>query len=380
MAGDQPRNGERPGARAPGAADDGQSLGPRGPARNTAAMTDPSRPPAGWYPDPADVSLLRWWDGTRWTDDRAARPADGPSPGALRSVGDYVTGSFRAVVRVVKPLLVLAAIAIVPLMVALFLADAQLGFADWLDEVVEVVEETEAGEPVDIPRWDVNGASAAIWGAAIMILYLFAFAVLPLAAVPLIDAGLRQVDRDGDDGEEPDLDVAMGAGLRATPRAIGVGLLAALGFLGLAIVPIALLAVVPLLGALVLLAMIPLVIYLSVRLLVIYQPLIMIEGLGVGLFRRSWDLTRGLFWGLFGRSVLFGLIVGFATNIVTIPFQLVGAVDPSRATLFGLVVGAAAGAASGLVQVAGPIVLYRDLVDGPPTPRRPPAWGTPPAP
>jgi hypothetical protein len=25
-------------------------------------------PPAGWHPDPDDPQLLRWWDGSRWTD------------------------------------------------------------------------------------------------------------------------------------------------------------------------------------------------------------------------------------------------------------------------------------------------------------------------
>ncbi len=27
----------------------------------------PQLPPAGWYPDQANASLLRWFDGTQWT-------------------------------------------------------------------------------------------------------------------------------------------------------------------------------------------------------------------------------------------------------------------------------------------------------------------------
>lgn len=37
-------------------------------------MTGP-RAPAGWYPDPSDANVVRYWDGTTWTDLAAA-----PSP------------------------------------------------------------------------------------------------------------------------------------------------------------------------------------------------------------------------------------------------------------------------------------------------------------
>ena len=34
-------------------------------------MTGP-RAPAGWYPDPSDTNVVRYWDGTAWTDLAAA--------------------------------------------------------------------------------------------------------------------------------------------------------------------------------------------------------------------------------------------------------------------------------------------------------------------
>ncbi|MCB1254927.1 MAG: DUF2510 domain-containing protein, partial [Austwickia sp.] len=31
-------------------------------------------PPPGWYDDPAGSALLRYWDGSSWTDRLADRP------------------------------------------------------------------------------------------------------------------------------------------------------------------------------------------------------------------------------------------------------------------------------------------------------------------
>lgn len=41
----------------------GQAPAPAAPAVPTV--------PAGWYPDPAESTLIRWWDGVTWTDHRA---------------------------------------------------------------------------------------------------------------------------------------------------------------------------------------------------------------------------------------------------------------------------------------------------------------------
>lgn len=32
------------------------------------ASTAPEIAPFGWYPDPAGTAMLRWWDGSAWTD------------------------------------------------------------------------------------------------------------------------------------------------------------------------------------------------------------------------------------------------------------------------------------------------------------------------
>jgi len=37
-------------------------------------------PPAGWYPDPNDPSMWRWWDGMVWTEHFAPRQAQPPTP------------------------------------------------------------------------------------------------------------------------------------------------------------------------------------------------------------------------------------------------------------------------------------------------------------
>lgn len=52
-----------------------------GPIPNTGGVSDlppTTTPPAGWYPDPSEPSVVRWWDGTQWT--HHVQPAPQPEP------------------------------------------------------------------------------------------------------------------------------------------------------------------------------------------------------------------------------------------------------------------------------------------------------------
>src|SRR5687767_1276364 len=52
---------------------------------------------AGWYPDPSDPTMQRWWDGAGWTDH--AQPATPAGPAALQpgmAAAANLQGGYRA--------------------------------------------------------------------------------------------------------------------------------------------------------------------------------------------------------------------------------------------------------------------------------------------
>jgi hypothetical protein len=92
---------------------------------------------------------------------------------------------------------------------------------------------------------------------------------------------------------------------------------------------------------------------------------------------RSWRLTRGSFWRVFGITILVALIVNVATNIVTTPVSFVAGIiggltaptgDPTAEimstgilTLVSFAIGLLAGALGAVVQSANSALLYLDL-------------------
>lgn len=64
--------GLEPVEQGPAPVDDDRPVVVLGPTREQLDATPAPLPPAGWYPDPADTAMQRWWDGVGWTHDLAS--------------------------------------------------------------------------------------------------------------------------------------------------------------------------------------------------------------------------------------------------------------------------------------------------------------------
>lgn len=67
------------------------SLAPECDERLGAHVTTPTtgNPPAGWYADPSDAAMQRWYDGTGWTTHVQPVPAPAPAPAATPPAPQY---------------------------------------------------------------------------------------------------------------------------------------------------------------------------------------------------------------------------------------------------------------------------------------------------
>lgn len=251
----------------------------------------PSQPPAGWYPDPHRPGTRRWWDGRQWAaawDDRYVGGA--PSDGSLPEFGTWIGDSFRLGLGRWRASALIGA---VTLGTSAFLVG--LSFRYLLSDVVITDD--------DILGWDAGRIPVAV---TIVVVGSLLGLVGQLALVVLM---LRTVD-----GERPapatadefELGVAALIGaLKVLPRAIGWGLVVAGAAMLLIVVVAGLFIVVLPLGVIAVVALIPAMIFVAVRLAFVTHSIVDRAGQP---FTRSIEVSRGRFWPVLGRLLLFGVI------------------------------------------------------------------------
>ncbi len=89
------------------------------------------QPAAGWYPDPADETRIRYWDGTAWTG--FGGPADGPTPPDPGGSRKWTPApkTLRSITW--APLLVLA----IAIVVSILNGISALAYADAIDTTLD---------------------------------------------------------------------------------------------------------------------------------------------------------------------------------------------------------------------------------------------------
>jgi glycerophosphoryl diester phosphodiesterase family protein len=96
-------------------------------------------------------------------------------------------------------------------------------------------------------------------------------------------------------------------------------------------------------------------------------PAVVLERIGpLSAVRRSWQLTRGSFWRLFGINLLTGLIASIAAGVLEIPFSIgAGVAGSSRGTIVALIIGAIGSIVSATVvrpfSAGVTVLLYLDM-------------------
>ena len=133
-----------------------------------------SLPPAGWYDDPTDAAMQRWWDGDKWTEHRRA-PAPiatgGPASGDMRAPGEMVGHAFSLVRDRAGGIIasgLFAALPIVALFALVFVAASSVSF------------EFNVGETPDV---DAEGGIALFFIVLVVALVVLAAAFLAMVTL-----------------------------------------------------------------------------------------------------------------------------------------------------------------------------------------------------
>lgn len=277
---------------------------------------------AGWYDDPLIPGGKRFWDGVQWTE-HAQGPPQGPGYGQQQSgpppfgpsglgtqpaaavyqgsgindIGDWLGRSFKVTFQQIGPLAIFVAFQTAFFIVAYLLAHAAL---------------TDVAIFRDGDWVGVNRGLLGLAGAAATVGILASFISLLATHHNLYGAHV---------GKPPSIGESFGAGFGRLLRFIGISLLLYIAFYAVVVAAVAIVvgvaaavgddatALILIVGLLVYAAVILFVMWAGIKLAFVTVATAVVPR-GTSAIRSAWSATAGNFWGIFGRFLLLGLIVG----------------------------------------------------------------------
>lgn len=320
-------------------------------------------PPAGWYDDPENPAVYRYWDGTVWTDHRSPRTPP-PGAGGGTSPWQLVPDAFnllgrhwRVLIAIALPFIALSVIAL-----GLFYLGAGGAFEPDIDEIIDRF--TDPGfDPTNDPEDDAFVDSIEFHPNAAVILVWLVGGLAWLLATMLGPVTMTVYLLGARAGRAPPVGETYRRSLRRLPRIIGVALLWTLAYFATIIGVVVVLVVSTLITPFTLLVTIPAIVAAVIWLWPVATlafTALVATPRGTPPARTAFNLVRGRWAPTAGRVLILALVmfgVGIGTNFVVAPAVLVS-------LWAGIVVSMVVQLAQYAVGIAGALEIY-DWVGGP---------------
>lgn len=253
-------------------------------------MTDGGQQAApGWYPDPYQPARLRYWDGAEWTDHY--HEGDGKLP----DIGKWLGSTFSAIGAYGIPALGLAfgASLVLNLITALGLG--------WAIGDLAIIDEELVGDVSPL----------IVRGAVIILIITLVQGVVWMA----INRFMQRAHLHA----EPSIGEAVQRAITRLPRMIGVYLMLAAGFAAIFALLVGALFVAngsPGLAILLFLALMPVMVWVGVKVSFVSAAVVAAPS-NEGAIKASASVSKGRWWGVFGRILLLSLMVGVVSGALS---------------------------------------------------------------
>ncbi|RNL81030.1 hypothetical protein [Nocardioides marmorisolisilvae] len=265
-----------------------------------------------------------------------ARPVYKPGTVPLRplGLGDMFSGAVETIRRNPKATIGIASVVLTGFMLIPILATLAWGAIQGFSSHI-----TDSSSSGDLRPEDVGLLIATLGGT---VLSWFATVVMTGMIAHVVEHAAR--------GQKLSAGDAWKLTKGRVWRLLGLSVMSAIGLvvtIALVVVLIVLAALVStaagvLVGIVTGIAGVCLIPYFYIRLFQLAAPTIVLERLNVfASMARSWRLSSGQFWRLFGITLLTSIVAGVAGSFVTFPFQIVAGIGPAiwPDTLLGVLVG-----------------------------------------